>query len=114
VSWALTTDYPEYPISEAEHEAIERAKRIGTYNQIDRKPQYSTPQHALPEQLLEAVNVQGNHIRGVRADVGRVQRQIYDLKLRNSIIVALVTATAGAALMEAPKIAGLLWSWFGW
>ena len=109
MSWALTTDYPEYPISEAEHEAIERAKRIGTFNQVDRKAQYSTPQHALPAQLLEAVNVQGNHIRGVRADVGRVQRDLYNLTLRNSIMVAALTAF----LMELPKIADFVWTWFG-
>ena len=82
---------------------LERAQRLGTLNQIDRKPQYSAPECAKPEALLEAVNVQGNHIRGVQADVGRVQHQVYNLRLRNSLIVAAVTA----ALTRAPEI----WAW---
>jgi hypothetical protein len=105
VSFTLPTDPP---ISDCDREAIERAKRIGTYKQIDRRAQYMTPQHARPEALLEAVNVQGNHIRGVQASVGQVQHDVYNLKLRNSIVVAIVTAV----LMRAPEIAAYLYQLF--
>ncbi len=105
MSFTLPTDSP---ISDCDREAIDRAKRIGTYQQIDRRAQYMSPQHARPEALLEAVNVQGNHIRGVQADVGRVQHDLYNLKLRNSIIVAIVTAV----LMKVPEIAAFLYPFF--
>jgi hypothetical protein len=79
---------------------LERAQLLGTLNKVDRKAQYQGPEYAKPEHLLEAVNVQGNHIRGVQADVGRVQHQVYNLRLRNSLIVAAVTAL----LARAPEI----------
>lgn len=83
---------------------LKRAERLGTLNKIDRRPQYEGPERARPEALLEAVNAQGNHIRGVQSDLGKIQRKVYDLKLRNSIVVAIVTAV----LMRLPEI----WQWF--
>lgn len=72
--------------------AIERAKRLGTYNQIDRRAQYDGPDRAQPGALLDAVNVQGNYIRQLQADKDRMQRSLMNLKLRNSLIVAIVTS----------------------
>jgi hypothetical protein len=89
-----------HPDFNPDPQVLERAARLGTLNQVDRRLQYQSPQYARPEALLETVNAQGNHIRGVRADVGRVQNQVYNLKLRNSIVVAVVTAV----LMRAPEI----------
>jgi hypothetical protein len=88
--------------------AIDRAKKLGTYKKIDRTPQYSGPECATPEALLEAVNVQGNHIRASQANQDRMQRQVFNLKLRNSIIVAVITALVS----RAPDIWAFLYRWF--
>ena len=84
--------------------ALKRAELLGTLNKIDRRPQYSSPQHAKPEALLEAVNELGNNTRGVQKDLGQIQRQVFNLKLRNAIVVAVVTG----ALARAPEIAAWL------
>jgi hypothetical protein len=72
--------------------AVERAKQLGTYGKNDRSAQYKAPENAKPEKLLEAVNVQGNHIRGLQSDQGRLQRQLMNLKLRNGVLVSAATA----------------------
>lgn len=88
-------------------DALKRAEQLGTLNKIDRRPQYLSEEYSKPHALLEAVNVQGNHIRGVQKNLGELQHQLYNLKLRNSIIVSIVTAV----LMRAPEI----WQWLrGW
>lgn len=84
--------------------AIERAEALGTLNKVDRRAQYEGPERARPEALLEAVNAQGNHIRGLQSDTGKLQRDLYNLKLRNGIITAVVTA----ALVKAPEILSFL------
>jgi len=38
---------------------LERARKLGTLNRVDRTPQYEGPEFAKPEKLQEAVNVQG-------------------------------------------------------
>jgi hypothetical protein len=91
------------PTVPAPQAVLDRAERLGTLNQVDRRAQYLGPDRAKPEALLSAVNAQGNHIRGVQKDLGQVQHQVFNLKLRNSIIVSIVTA----ALTKAPEI----WSW---
>ncbi len=96
---------PDTPKPEAPSEVLALAARLGTKDEINRTPQYQGDKWSQPHELLRTVNVQGNHIRGVQADVGRVQHDLYNLKLRNSIIVAVVTAL----LMKAPEIAA--WSY---
>lgn len=96
---------PDSPKTEAPPEVLALAARLGTKDEINRTPQYQGDKWSQPHELLRTVNVQGNHIRGVQADVGRVQHDLYNLKLRNSIIVAVVTAL----LMKAPEIA--VWSY---
>lgn len=81
-------------------QAIERAKRLGTLDKIDRRIQYSGPERARPEALLESVNALWPHLRGVQSDVGKIQRRILNLQLRNGIIVAVLTAL----LARAPEI----------
>jgi len=92
---------PDLPKSEAPPEVLALAARLGTKDEINRTPQYQGDKWSQPHELLRTVNVQGNHIRGVQAEVGRVQHQIYNLQLRNSIVVAIVTAL----LVKAPEIA---------
>ena len=79
---------------------IERAKYLGTFNKIDRRAQYDGPERAQPEALLHAVNAQSNHIRGLQADTGRLSQQVFNLKLRNAAIVAVVTGL----VTRAPEI----------
>ena len=79
---------------------IERAKILGTLGKIDRRAQYNGPERATPGALLEAVNALGNHTRGLRADTGRLSQQVFNLKLRNSVIVAIVTGV----LARGPEI----------
>lgn len=76
---------------------IDRAKRLGTFDKIDRHAQYDGPERAHPLALLAAVNAQGNHIRALQSEKERMQEKIANLRLRNSVIVALVTAIATAA-----------------
>jgi len=83
---------------------LERARKLGTLDKVDRTPQYDGPEFAKPEKLQEAVNVQGNHIRGLQKDTGHIQQQIFNLKLRNAIVVAVITA----GLTRAPEILGIL------
>lgn len=85
-------------------EVLQRAERLGTLDKVDRTPQYQNPEEAQPRKLLNAVNVQGNHIRNVQAEMGRIQHKVYNLKLRNAIIVSMVTAF----LMRLPEI--VLWA----
>jgi hypothetical protein len=76
-------------------EAIERAKRLGTFNKIDRRAQYDGPERARPEALLDSHNKQWNALRALQAEKERMQEQIQALRnLRNSIFVSLLTATA--------------------
>jgi hypothetical protein len=82
---------------------IDVAKQLGTYEKIDRTPQYTNSEQEQPSKLLKAVNAQGNHIRGLQVDTGRIQQQVFNLKLRNAIVVAVVTG----ALARAPEI----WAW---
>lgn len=76
--------------------AIERAKRLGTYEKIDRSAQYRDAQHAQPGTILKAVNALGNHTRALQSEKERMQRKM-NLQLRNSLIVAVVTALVTAA-----------------
>lgn len=76
--------------------AIERAKRLGTYQKIDRRAQYETPDRAQPGALLHAVNSLGNHTRALQSEKERMQRKM-NLQLRNSLIVAVVTAVVTSA-----------------
>lgn len=80
--------------------ALERAEKCGTLGKIDRTAQYDDPEFAQPKALLKTVNEQGTHIRGAQKDIGRIQRDLYNLKLRNSIVVAVFTAI----LVRAPEI----------
>jgi hypothetical protein len=73
------------------------AVRAGTVDKIDRRRQYEDPEFQHPATLLTAVNAQGNHIRGLQSDTGRIQNQVFNLKLRNSIIVAIVTGVVARA-----------------
>lgn len=77
-------------------EVKERAIRLGTWGKIKRDPQYQGPERARPEALLDALNVQGNHIRSLQSEKERMQQTLSNLRLRNSIIVALVTAITTA------------------
>ncbi len=104
VSFTLPTD----PTPFAPPEVLERAERLGTKDKIDRTPQYQGDKWVKPEELLRTVNAQGNHIRGVQASVGQVQHDLYNLKLRNAIIVAIITAV----LMRAPEIAAFVHRFF--
>jgi hypothetical protein len=99
VSFTLPEN-PSYSRDPANLEVLQRAERLGTLDKIDRTPQYEASQNAAPRALLTAVNVQGNHIRAVQADIGRMQHKVYNLKLRNAIIVSMVTAF----LMRLPEI----------
>lgn len=106
MSWTLPTDFPAQPAPPKD--VLDVAARKGTLGQIDRRPQYQGPNWSTPEKLLETVNVQGNHIRGVQADVGRVQHDLYNLKLRNAIVVAVITGV----LARAPEIVSFLSKFF--
>lgn len=79
---------PEY----VQHAVIHRAKILGTYGKADRSAQYAdVDRYASPEALLDAVNAQGNHIRSLQAEKERMQKQLFNLKLRNAVVVAAVT-----------------------
>jgi hypothetical protein len=97
------TDYPQSRTNPLALAVLKRAELCGTLNQVKRAPQYRGEEYTKPEKLLEAVNAAGDLARGVQADLGKVQNHLYNLKLRNSLIVASVTA----ALMRAPEI----WAW---
>lgn len=90
-------------------QVMDRAKQLGTLNQIDRRAQYNGPERAQPHALLEAVNAQGNHIRGLQSYTGKLQHDLYNLKLRNGIVTAVVTAL----LVKAPEIVAWLMRAFG-
>jgi hypothetical protein len=85
--------------------AIERAKRLGTYGQIDRSKQYEGPERARPEVLLNSVNALGNNYRQLVTEKDRMQKNLMNLKLRNSIITAGVTAV----LVRSPEIVRFVW-----
>jgi hypothetical protein len=113
VSFTLPTDpLPSNPRSTETTlnslSVLKRAERLGTLNQVDRKQQYQGDEFTKPESLLKAVNEQGNHIRGVQQNVGKMQRDLYDLKLRNSLIVAFTTAV----LMKFPELLAYLKAFF--
>lgn len=76
---------------------LEKAQKLGTLGKLDRSAQYSGPEECSPERLLKAVNVIGTHVRGAQSDLGRMQRQLMNLKLRNGIVVALITAIVSRA-----------------
>jgi len=99
----IVPDKPSYSRDPENLEVLQRAERLGTLDKIDRTQQYQDPKLAQPRALLTAVNVQGNHIRATQADMGRLQHKVYNLKLRNAIIVSMVTAF----LMRLPEI----WAW---
>ena len=82
-----------------EIEAIERARQIGTYGKIDRRAQYNGADRATPEALLKAVNELGNHTRGLQSDTGKMQRQLYNLKLRNTLVAITSSAVTSAILL---------------
>ncbi len=108
MSWILPTEFMSTQPIPPSPEVLKRAEILGTLNKIDRTPQYRSDDHAKPEKLLEAVNVQGNHIRGVQKTIGQVQRDLYNLKLRNALIVSVATAL----LMRAPEISVWVWRFF--
>jgi hypothetical protein len=91
---------PNFPETK---DVLDRAQRLGTLNQVDRRLQYQGPQCAKPEALLKAVNEQGNHIRSAQKDLGQIRHQVYNLKLRNAIVVSAVTVF----LTRSPEI----WTW---
>lgn len=81
------------------------AIQAGTVNEPNRSRQYQAAIHKTPEKLLEGVNVAGAIARGARTDLDKLQRQMMNLKLRNSVVVAIVTAL----LVKLPEI----WAWLG-
>lgn len=93
-------DSPSYSRDPANLAVLQRAEQLGTLDKVKRAPQYQDPKQAEPRALLNAVNVQGDHVRQAQADVGKLQHKVYNLKLRNAIIVAMLTA----ALMRLPEI----------
>jgi hypothetical protein len=95
-------DFPSEPA--APQEVLDRAECMGTLHKVDRRAQYQRPQDCKPEALLEAVNVQGNHMRAAQKDLGQFRNQLYNLKLRNAIVVSVVTVI----LSRAPEIAAWL------
>lgn len=99
---------PSYSRDPENLAVLQLAESVGTLDKIDRTKQYQAPKNAEPRALLNAVNVQGNHIRHVQADMGRIQHKVYNLKLRNAIIVAMVTAF----LMRLPEIYAFAWRFF--
>jgi hypothetical protein len=50
--------------------------------------------------LVEEVNTQSKHVKGLQADTGRLSQQVFNLKLRNAVIVAVVTGL----VTRAPEI----------
>jgi hypothetical protein len=93
-------------------ETLERAKKLGTLDKVDRTPQYEDPSEwAKPEKLLTAVNVQGNHVRRAQKDIGEVRHDVQDLKLRMNLQLrnTVVTAIVTAVLMKAPEIFSFLY-----
>lgn len=84
-------------------DALVRAEQCGTYGKPIRDAQYDPkrfPEEKSPERLLLAVNTHGNYIRQLQIDKERIRRQVMNLKLRNGLVVAVVTA----ALTRAPEI----------
>jgi hypothetical protein len=71
---------------------LAKARKAGTVGKIDRTAQYDDPEYVKPEELRKGLNCMGMHVRGLQADQGRMQRDLMNLKLRNGIIVAIVTA----------------------
>jgi hypothetical protein len=91
---------------------IERAKYLGTFNKIDRSVQYEGPERARPEALLHAVNAQSNHIRGLQSDTGRLSQQVFNLKLRNAVVVALTVEVAHYVLEHWSAIGAVFYRFF--
>jgi hypothetical protein len=86
-------------IQPTEIAAIERAKRLGTYGAIDRRAQYSGPDRARPEALLQAVNALGNHTRGLQKNYDEMKRAA-NYRLRNTLAAIALTAL----LARAPEL----------
>jgi hypothetical protein len=81
----------------AAQEAIERAKRLGTFDKIDRRIQYQGPDRAQPEVLLQAVNALGNHTRAqqssidiLRSELETAKRKLRWAKAKNTIYIAII------------------------
>lgn len=95
--------------NQLEQAAIERAKRIGTYQKIDRRAQYPASDYANPHELLKAVNALGIHIRGAQVNQGRMQRTLMNLKLRNTLVTSVVTALVIKYFPALVDLVGKLW-----
>jgi hypothetical protein len=95
-------------LSPEEQKEVQRALRMGTFGKIDRTEQYAGLDRAKPEQLLKAVNKANNGIRALQVEKDRIYRTIFNLRLRNSIVVAAVTGL----LSNAPAIYRWLHSLF--
>lgn len=83
---------------------IEKATRCGTLNKPDRSSQYDSPEYLAPEKLRHAINALGTHVRTSQANQDRMQRQLMNLKLRNAVVVAAITAM----IARAPEIVALV------
>lgn len=82
--------------------AIERAKAIGTYNQVDRSKQYQAASHA---ELVEQVNEAWSKIRRCEHALKDRDKQIEVLidkvrvyKLKYTAVVAVITGLAWEGL----------------
>lgn len=82
---------------------VQRALRMGTFGKIDRTEQYKGSDRATPHQLLRAVNKANNDVRALQAEKDRIYQKIFNLKLRNAVIVASITG----AIARGPEI----WAW---
>jgi hypothetical protein len=86
---------------------LEKARRAGTLNAADRSRQYQPPfDEITPQRTIEHLNRMGVTVRGLQADKQRMQRALMNLKLRNAIAVAVVTAV----LSRSPEIARWIWT----
>src|SRR5579859_3698769 len=101
-------DDPTFEAQSVPPKVREQAEKLGTWGKIKRDQQYQGPERARPEVMLHSHNEQWNRIRLLFSENDKMQRRISRIKLRNSIIVAVVTGFTA----RAPEIITFLWRLF--
>lgn len=92
-------------------DVIDRAKRLGTYNQVERKQQYAGSERARPEILLADLNANWDLTRSLQKSSTRKDIEIELLKravkkeraIRN-VLAALITASLTGSTVALFKI----------
>lgn len=95
----------------AGHEIIDRAKRLGTYNQVGREQQYGGPERARPEILLADLNANWDLTRALQKSLLKkdIQLELLTRALRRErtvrkILAGLILASLTSSTIALAKI----------